>query len=543
MADQINPSPTDQPLQTPEPNQPTHAETVPQAKSHLLPILVGLAVVALVGAGVYIFYRHSQTKTNAAEVKKEIPLITYGYTDEGSNTTLYPATPILDYINDVNLQIFEGLVQYQGINQIKPNLAVSWSNPDDSTWDFQLEQNVKFHTGRTMTAADVKYSLEHLSGTDTGKIYADTIKTVQAVNDHEVKIATSGPDPLLLNKLAFLYIIDSQSTLKNSAENGTGPYTIKPDTTATAQEIDLVAYDSWHGGRPLTRAINFKVYADEDSLTAAAKKGEVTVAADIFESNNQAALAALPDYKDFKFQSIGESVIRINSKKAKSPLSDKRVRQALSNSLDLAAVLKARGLDGVVANQIVSSDIPGFNPAIAPHVHDVAKAQALLKEAGYPNGLTLPMQSIKQPTNAVQDEIAKEAKEAGITVVWKYYADGDSEEADIAAGKMDAFGYSITSTILDASDIFSLYFLGADYNNLTVNDLAQSASKTLDAGKRLQLLQQISQILMDDTAIIPLYSRVQHWYADPSYVMTRDRAGTSFGVNFAKVYAADTTKK
>ncbi len=514
----------------PKPKRPPHKS-----------LWVILFVLLLIAAGALAFgILHKKSKPasqQASSSQKEIPLISVGYTTYGFDNSLYPAATTIDPDYDVNQQVFEGLVQFKNINQIKPNLAISWTNPDDMTWDFKLASNVKFHTGRTMTAADVKYSLESFNTTDYGKVYGDSIKSVEAIGDNEVKVITKSPDPLLLNKLAFLYIIDSKSTLKNDARNGTGPYTLKEGTTPSEKQLDLVAFDNWHGGRPLTRALTFKVYEDEDALMTGAKNGEINLVVDVFEKRNQNTMSQLSVFKDISFQHIGESVFRINSKDAKSPLSKLKVRQALSAAIDPTSILKSRGLEGVVVNQVVSKDVPGYNQDIPAHVRDAAKAKQLLKEAGYPNGLSLTFSNVNSTGSGVPQELTKEAAEAGITIKTQLYDNIEKYESDIAAGKLQFWGYSINTTLLDASDGYAKAYMDQDYSNSTVSDLLTQANSTLDQTKRLQILQELSKTLIDDVAFIPMYSRIQHFYATPSFQIARDRGGAAFGVNYATVYA------
>lgn len=536
------PTPDTLPPQNPPLGTPVTMTSPSKGGRSFIKLLIALLLFVLLAGGAYFAYANTRPKASktTTTVKKDIAQITYGMLEDGSDNTLYPNAKNVTYNYDVNQQIFEGLVQFKDYNQIKPGLATSWTNPDDLTWDFKLRKNVKFHTGRVMTAADVKYSLENFKTTEIGKLYTGTIKSVQTVNDDEVKVVTTSPDPLLLNKLAFLYIIDSKSALKDSAENGTGPFTVKAGTKPDGKTVELVAFDDWHGGRPTTRALTYKTYPDEDALIAAAQKGEVNIAADIFESKNVVLMKSDSKFKPLAFPNIGQSVFRINSLKPNSPLANKKVRQALYSSLDLDNMLKARGLEGVVANQLVPSTVPGYNPKIPAHKRDVALAKKLLAEAGYPNGVTINFQTLNQPDSKVPDQVVKEAKEAGITVVWKMYEESSAVEADIAAGKLDAFVYTVSTQLLDMSDVVSAYFQGVDYNDPTVNDLMSQANKTLDSAKRLELLQQVSTKLNDDVAYIPLYVRTQHYFTDPSFVLTRDRGGEALGVNFAYAYATET---
>src|SRR6185369_11579224 len=75
--------------------------------------------------------------------------------------TLDPAclneTPTQEMLQNV----FEGLVAFDSDNRIAPRLAERWEvSPDGKTYTFHLRPNARFHNGRKLTSADVKYSLE-----------------------------------------------------------------------------------------------------------------------------------------------------------------------------------------------------------------------------------------------------------------------------------------------------------------------------------------------------------------------------------------------
>jgi len=546
-------TPVDSPPPSPQPEPPTPTDTASNAvpappaatppkpkggSKKWLVVIILLLLVAAGAAGAYLILHKSKKPAQQATVtKNEIPVIVYGTTSDGPTGTFYPYnlpntegnTPF-----DENQQIFEGLVQFTNAKQISPQLATGWTNPDDTTWIFTLAKNIKFHNGHIMTAKDVVFSLNNFRTTDTGKAFAITLDKVEAVDDYKVKITTKGPDPLLLNRLAFLYIIDSKGDKPGSTANGTGPYTLKPGTKPSVTEDQLVAFDNWHGGRPLTRAVTYKVYADEDTMIAALKKGEINIAGDLFDQKN---IDAVPTgHTDLKFQDIGQSVLEMNVNKKNSPVANKLVRQALYAAIDPAGVLKARGVQGVVVNQIVPQDVPGYNPTIPTHVRDTAKAKALLKQAGYPNGVTIPYTVCTCNGKSVVNEIIKEAGEGGITLKAIAY-DIDQINTDVLAGKFDLWGYAWNTQLLDASDVFTSAFQGKVYTNPAIDAQIATANKTLDAAKRLGILQNISKDLMDDVAWIPLYSRLEHWVVPTNYVIQRDWPGEAFGVNFASVYS------
>ncbi len=525
------PPPTTPP---PPPPQPTQPAPVPEPKhrSKGKIALIVIFVLVLLGAGGYLAYRMTRPKVVIVKVKKEIPLITEG-TMQGAVDKFYPAVEGTGSDYEVNQQIFEGLVGFTDGTKITPLLADSWSNPDNSTWVFKLKQNVKFHTGRTMTAQDVKYSLDNFKDGYFGKLYTETIKSVDVVDANTVKITTDGPDPILLNHLVYLSILDSQSKAVNDPINGTGPYMVKPNTTPTDKETDLVAFDDYHGGRPLTRAVTFKYYDDENAVLDAYKKGELNIA----ETNlSRAKLTPILNANSTLLSADSLVVYHIgfNFFRTGSPILNPKVRQAVYLATDPLALMKVRDTDGTIASQVLPSEIPGYDSTITRPERDIAKAKQLLTEAGYPNGVTLSL-SFFSGSPEVADELARQLKEAGITL--KPDPQGDSTYDDVVfGGKAETFFTGTSTDVLDGSDVFANDFSGDNYKTDEVDALIDKANQTLDEAARLSILQEISRKLMADYAWAPLYISRYNWIIDKSYVFSRDQAGAPLGINFWKVY-------
>ena len=532
-----NPTAPQQPIAPQIPTvQPPAPETKPQKHSpkKMKLVIWALVVVILVGglATAYILSRPEKKADQVSNEKKEIQLINYG-TADGPVNRFYPDVTGNSVDFEVNEQVFEGLVQYENETRIKPLLATSWTNPDDSTWVFKLKEGVKFHTGTVMTAKDVKFSLENYKTTEWGKIFAGTIKSADVVDDYTVKVTTNGPDPILLNKLVFMFIVDSTSTLKNDTANGTGPYTLKTDSKPTDTLSELVAYDDYHGGRAQTRAITFKGYTEESALIDALKKGEINIAADVFDQAN--IDAAGNSVSSYPLSTGGVYEIGINHNKQGSAVRNLKIRQAMYEATDIPALIKARNASGEAASQFVTKDITGYNPSITRPARNVEHAKQLIKESGIANPtLTLTYYSAAQDA---ADELARQLAEVGITIKPDVSSDVAAIENKIGNGQAEIWFGSYASDVLDSIDVFTANFQGANYKKPETDLLITEASQTLDPTKRLEILQSISKKLMDDVAWVPLYSNTVHWLVDPSYVFTRDVPGNNFGVYFWKTYA------
>ncbi len=523
------PSPTSQ--------SPNSVVSHPSKKKKAKKFLLILLALLLMGGGALAYLKFKPadktTEQKAADAKKDISSFSYAVIT-GPLNTFYPAhgTGVDEFV--LNEQIFEGLVTYRD-RKIVPNLATTWSNSDESTWLFTLKPNVKFHSGRTMTPEDVKFSLDTVKDKELGDLFANTIKNVEIVGSNQIKITTDGPDPILLNKLIFLGIVDSKAAVKDTPINGTGPYTLKPGTTASEKSIDLVAFDDYHGGHVYIRELKFRVYEDDEKTGDALKKGEVNLAA---FSTVDAADSIKNSFESLYIDDPTVFALHFNQVKT-GPLKNPKVRQAIYQAIDVNEFLKNTKQSGTVATQLVIKDIPGFNNAISrPTVNrDVSKQ--LLKEAGYPNGFSVSFSYLNSVPilQDVYNEFARQLKEIGIVLKADPYARPANGPSKIGQGQAETFYQGYSSDLLDMSDVYSGVLLEPYYQNSKVSSLMEQANKTFDPAARLSLLKQASQELSNDYAFVPIFSGKAAYLLDKPYIVPVDIPATSYpGVYFWRVY-------
>lgn len=512
-------------------------------KKQLFIVLLVVIVAAIAGfLGYKYLQKHkSQTTVNATEkAVQDVALIRYG-TGEGNMGEFYPTLHNDDTTFYMNKQIFEGLVGFENKTKIVPVLAESWQNPDDTTWVFTLKSGVKFHNGDTLKAKDAVYSYQQiLKNSD----YADnfsTIKDVVAVDDTHVKVTTDGVDPILLNRMTGLLIVDSAAAGKADPAYGTGPYQLKSGTTPDAASIDLVAFDDYHGGHIYTRELQIKVYTDAEgkpgsaelAMAADAKAGKLDIVGLI--SGDNLALAKAAGLQLFPVDDVSVYQLVPNSTRKSSPLSNIKVRQAVYAAIDTDALMKALGRTGTAANQFLPSFIPGYDSTITRPKYDQAAAKQLLKDAGYPNGTSFTLTVFSGAQDAGQ-EIQRQLKDVGIIVKLDVQSDVSVLQARVTKGDFDALYAAQGSTFADASDVFAFNFGLPFYTNDQISKLMDQANSTIDQAKRLDLFKQISKLGMDDTATIPLYINQPNWAMNKPFVMTQDLLTSDLGVYFYKVH-------
>ena len=139
----------------------------------------------------------------------------------------------------VSLAIFEGLTRKEiGTGLLKPGLATHWKIAKDwSRADFYIRKGIKFHNGEAMTAEDVKYSFDRALRKDLKFVIrgemSRAIKSVQVINDYQVRLNFKGPWPGLLDRCAMSIVIVPKDYITKVGDAyfsehpvGTGPFKI-----------------------------------------------------------------------------------------------------------------------------------------------------------------------------------------------------------------------------------------------------------------------------------------------------------------------------
>ncbi len=526
--------PADLPVIAPEP-QPQQEAVVGHhggGKKRWLKIFIILLLLAGIAAGGWYFYQKDKdnAKTPAATQSKDVQLLKIGVlsADYGD---LYPNMSPSAYSVLVNSQMFEGLVRYEGGNKITPSLASTWTNPDDKTWLFTITPNVKFHDGHTLAPADVKYSLDTVmaSNSDLAQLFADTIASVELVGTNQVKITTKEPDPILLNRLAFLYIIDANLPKGDEpSQAGTGPYEIKSGTKPTATSMKMVAFDDYHGGTPKTKALDFSSNEEAADLVKAFKDHKLNIAGPVPAADAKSVSGA------YKFTSSEPNVDYLGFNTVKTgPLQNKLVREAIRYAVNASAVGNASGNQTTAISQMIPPSIAGYNPSITPYKQNIAKAKQLLAQAGYPDGITISLSTADD--SAATDEVVKDLKQAGITVTVDQHKDFDEFIDYFSSGKADMFKVNYSSDTLDGLDITTTTFTGPNYANPKLDALIAQIDATTDPAKRLKLLQEAETLIDEDVAVVPLYSEDEVWLMDKNYDIVQDMPSALISAYFYKV--------
>ncbi len=416
--------------------------------------------------------------------------------------------------------IYDSLVHFGPDGKINPRLAVSWESLDDRTWRFHLRQGVKFHNGYPFTAADVKFTLEWLLDArnrwNFGSYFA-SYDTIDIVDNHTIDVKTKIPDPLLPNVLAAFVGIVSKETFEENEKQGvrhhavgTGPFQFV--SWEPNDRLTLTAVSDWYLPPPKVEALVFRIIPEMGTRVAELQTGGVDIITDV----PPFMVATLEDNDEIDVQSVESlrAMHIIMDTTNVAALRDKRVRQALNYAVDKEAIVEGvlGGMGTPLGTHVPLRIAERSGPLLEPYPYDLAKARALLREAGYSNGFPLnlytpngryPMD--RQVILAVADQLSK----AGIDTKVHVMESGTYISKLIAREFEGIYLIGMASRDWDIShslnelDPSSLLCFSPDQ---ALWETVKRTKATMDTGKRSEAAYEIRKIVHEDAIYLFLYN-------------------------------------
>jgi len=430
-------------------------------------------------------------------------------------------------INVVNM-MFNGLVEFDEDAEVVPDLAHSWDVSEDGmVYTFHLEEDVYFHSGRQMTAEDVKYSFERLSHPDTAALgywlldsvkgkpefadgEADEIEGIRVIDDHTVEIELEVGDGGFLRKLGTAYasivchegIADDMDLIEPI---GTGPFQYveyEPN-----EHVKLERFDNyWEEGLPYLDAVQIDMLVDDSVQMMRFQVGDQ----DLMDVNDPMiwhTLNADPEFAELLHQQQGASVQVLTLNYQKEPMDDKRVRQAILYGIDRERitedVIGGLGEPAYTPLPPAISDMLDIDDAYG---YDPEKAMELLEEAGYEDGFTVEAPTVPTVWQRLTLEgVQADLDRIGIEVEVQVMEPAAYTEM-MNAGEAVMGNMNVGSQMADPDEVF-FEFLHSDrtpglnraaYTNPEFDELIEEARETVDEDKWLELYQEAAEIIIED---------------------------------------------
>ncbi len=402
----------------------------------------------------------------------------------GLNSDVRSFDPVntLDNTTDrVITHIYDHLFTRDTAMKIVPQLAESARTQDDLNWEIKLRRNVRFSDGEPFNAETVKANLEYVVNKEKNsvrRVRIDLVKSATVVDEYTVRITTEKPFPTLLEGLTEIYMAPTKAIKegpKSLAEKpiGTGPY--KLQEWKREQGITLVRNETYWGPAPQIPTVEFRIIPDVTARVSALLAGEVNLIPDVPpQSLDQVNRSGSAEIRSV----VGRRVIFVAfNTLLPGPLQDARVRQAINHAVDVDKIIRtvmegnARRMAGPL--EVINRHL---DPNLKPYALDLAKAKALLQQAGYtgaPITLHTPSGRYLKDKEAAQ-AIAEQLTQAGINV--KLQVDEWGTLLDLVkSGKVNGmYFFGRSDTTLDGSMLRDWFHTGSTW--VTYSD------KPIDAG-------------------------------------------------------------
>jgi len=438
--------------------------------------------------------------------------------------------------------LFSGLVALDSNLEVVPDLAERWEVDETGTvYTFYLRQNAVFHSGRAVTAEDVRYSIDRACDPERGSVQraqsylddivgvmertrgeASTISGLQVLDEHTIQITIDAPKPYFLSKLTYptSFVVDKQnvedtSRIWTTHPNGTGPFRMVENGVTS---MTLGAFDDYYRGRP---SIDQIIFYYQGQAMNRYERGEI----DVIEVgiDNIDRVLDPNDPLHAELRTVPQmDVWYIGFNAGMAPFDDPDVRRAFALATNKKAIAEIVYNKMVVpATGILPPGMPGYNPDLEGLPYDPDMAAEALVESTYGDASELPPITLTvtdSDTGEMYAEMYKQVLGVDVQVEvvdWGPYLNG----LDSQAYQMFSLGwigdYPDPQNFLDL--LFhsgSAYNHGA-YSNPAVDELIEAARTEQDHDARMALYQQAEELLVEDAAWIPIYHSSGYYLVKP----------------------------
>lgn len=294
--------------------------------------------------------------------------------------------------------IFNSLVRknenFEYVGELAKEITPS---PDGNSITFVLQDNVKFHNGKALTSADVKYTFDELfkSGGFKSGAFFDTvadkrephITSIETPDAKTVVFNISRPalkNQLLSNLVAIPIIPEGTVEQQKTSPIGSGAFKFV-NFDQSQNIVELAANSDYWEGAPKIQKLRVKTVADANSLQAELQSGNVDIAPlpTNLSPDTLKSLEQNPNLKVEQFKGSNIQYLGFNTQSP--PLNNVKVRQAIAHAIDREKIINDLLFgQATIAYSILPAESWAYTPG-TQYNYDPAKAKQLLQEAGYKN--------------------------------------------------------------------------------------------------------------------------------------------------------------
>ncbi|HEY9285822.1 MAG TPA: ABC transporter substrate-binding protein [Pyrinomonadaceae bacterium] len=419
-----------------------------------------------------------------------------------------------------------------------PELAESATvAPDGLSVTFKLRDGVRFHSGKPLTSADVKYTMGTLLAPDSKSPKSPSFFEGTGAEKKPFITAVETPDArtvifrlrkpwleLYANLLPVAVIPEGSFAAVEQAPDGTGPFKFVTQNKGE-RSVDMAAHEEYWEGAPSIKKLRVQVVLDAGTQQAELLSGHAHLALNTALSPDAVyALGRTPNIT--VAQSPGGNIQYLGINTQAAPLDDARVRRAVAHAIDREVLVKylLRG-----QARVAHSMVPPESWAYAQgqvYNFDPARAKQLLDEAGLtdpdgdgprPRATNLIVMKISA-TNIIARQsagvIQNALKDVGLAVSIETLEDNTLREQLVngqyhltigrwVGGNQDPIFLRDLFTFLTGAGNYR--FNRSRYSNPEVDKLLGEAVNTADRARAAELYRRAQEIISHDMPTLPLW--------------------------------------
>lgn len=417
--------------------------------------------------------------------------------------------------------VYDTLVRRVGKGFV-PHLARQWDVSQDACrWVFQLQDGVRFHDGTVCDAQAVVDNLERMAREDKGYTLGAPAVWRQYLGGAAFEILDAKTFGVILKEpMADLLDVLEQGFIvapstfgaldagDYATQIGSGPYRL----SSVEQEMVIATCINCHfAGQPEHSGVKWKLVRDPEQRLALLKSGAIQVANDLdFQASR--------DLGDMRHEYLSPVAIVFLLNAAKGPMSDSRVRRALSLAIDRDAIVNTVK-DGAAEPLFGFVSPNHFGTATdQPDLVNRDFARSLLADAGYGSGLTLEVDCptrLPDEAERLTKTVAKQLSEVGIRLNIHVHPERE-DYAHMVRRKeirdLCVFDSSPMSTFRVLHEKIDSRVAGSwwqGYKNQLVETLIDKGRQTTNRATRSEIWQQVYTLLQNDPAWLTLYNPIR----------------------------------
>ena len=404
-----------------------------------------------------------------------------------------------------NGNVYEGLYTLTDDGAVEPLLAESDEISEDGlTYTITLRDDVAFHSGKALTSADVKASVEAVTAEDSQSARASSFEVISDIatpDEHTVVFTLSERSISFLYNLSYIWVVNADAGDLTEAEDGTGPYTL--DEWRQGSTLTLTRWDEYWGEAAKNAEVVFTYFTDATAEDNALLTGEIDLITSVQSPDSLSQFEGSDDYVVSEGTSTTKELLAFNDRVA--PFDNALVRKAVYSAIDTEKLLTGIWGDyGTLIGSMVPPTDPWYEDLTDVNPYDPDLAREQLAEAGYPDGFTFTLDTPSyDPHPAVAEFLQAQLGEVGITVEINTIS---ADEWYTKVFKDRDFTATLQEHVNDRDVVWygnPDFYWG--YDNADVQQWVAEAEQAATTDEQTELLRQVNEQIAEDAASVWLY--------------------------------------